>query len=310
MNVVLFGGSGFIGSAVAAQLAAQGHVVTVPTRVEARARHLSVLPTVSTVECNIADPAALARLLEGADAVVNLVGILHGDFESAHVRLPEQIAMAAAAARVSRMVQMSALAASITGPSAYLQSRERGEAAVARVAAAHPGLSVTILQPSVVFGEGDKFLNMFAALAKVAPVIPLGSPSALFQPVWVGDVARAVRISIENPACAGRTYPLAGPRVYTLRELVELAMTLSGHRRPIIGLPPALTLLQAWVFEHLPGRLITRDNVRSMQVPNTSPEPFPAVFGSAHALEPIAASYLCDAQLRDGYAGLRQLAGR
>jgi NADH dehydrogenase len=293
-KVLLIGGSGFLGASVAEQLTRRGIVVTVPTRLESRARHLLVLPTVAVVEADVHDPDRLAELVCDKDAVINLVGILHGDFEREHVALPKMIAEACVSTGTTRLIQMSALNASVTGPSEYLQSRDRGEQAVLDVARRHPSLNVTIFQPSVVFGEQDRFLNMFAGLVKFSPVVPLGSPDARFQPVWVEDVARAVVQSLSMRETFGRTYPLVGPRAYSLRELLELVMRLTGHPRPILGLGDGLSALQAAVFERLPGKLITRDNLRSMSIPNTSSESFPAIFGEAHSLESIVPRYLQD----------------
>ncbi len=297
-KVLLLGGSGFLGRSVAEQLARQGINVTVVTRRSERAKHLLVLPTVDVIEADVHDTDRLAELVCGNDAVINLIGILHdrdgSEFERVHVALPKKIAEACVSTGTKRLIQMSALNASVTGPSAYLQSRDRGEAAVAEVAKRHPSLRVTCFRPSVIFGEHDRFLNLFARLVQLSPFVPLGSADARFQPVWVEDVARAVVQSLAMPAAFGHTYALVGPRVYTLRELLAFVMDATGRHRAIIGLGAGLSALQAAVFEHLPGKLITRDNVRSMSIPNTSDQPFPAIFGSAHALENIVPGYLRD----------------
>lgn len=312
-KVLMLGGSGFIGSALAARLTERNIRVTVPTRGLRRAQHLLLMPTVSVVQADIHDESALLSLMAGVDAVFNLVGILHGDFERDHVALPRLVAQCCVKAGVQRLVHMSALNADVTAPSAYLQSRDRGEAAVAAVAAAHPALKVTVFQPSVVFGERDRFLNMFAALVKFSPVVPLGSPGAVFQPVWVEDLARAMVQCLDLPETFGQAYPMVGPRIYTLRELLQFVMEATGHRRPIIGLGPTLTALQAFVFEHLPGKLITRDNVLSMRMPSTSEQGFPAIFGTAHDMETVAGAYLGHADALGGrmrYNTLRAHAGR
>ena len=294
-KVLLIGGSGFLGTSVAEQLVASGVAVTVPTRRTLRAKHLWVLPTLQAVEVNVHNPDRLAELICGQDAVINLAGVLHdstGDFERVHVALPKLIAETCVATGTPRLIEMSALNASMDGPSAYLQSRYRGESAVLEVARNHPLLNVTVFRPSIIFGEHDKFLNMLATLARFSPFVPLGSPEARFQPVWVDDVARAIVQSLAQRETFGHTYALAGPREFTLRALLEFAMTTSGHRRPILPLGPALSMAQAALFERLPGRLITRDNVRSMNVPNISREPFPAIFGRAHAMEAIVPGYM------------------
>jgi NADH dehydrogenase len=313
-KVLLVGGSGFLGASIAAQLVRQGIFVTVPTRRKARAKHLLVLPTVEIVEADVHDAGRLADLVRGNHAVINLVGILHGDFEREHISLPGQIAEACVSTGTTRLIQMSALNASITGPSAYLQSRERGETAVMELARRHRALNVTVFRPSVIFGERDRFLNMFATLIKFSPLVPLGSPAARFQPVWVEDVARAVVQSLSMRATFGHTYALVGPHVYTLSELLELVMHVTGQHRPIVGLSDGLSALQAAVFERLPGKLITRDNVRSMSIPNTSSEPFPAIFGEAHSIESVVPRYLKgnapDLAGRARYDRFRYRAGR
>lgn len=291
-KVLLLGGSGFIGYALAEQLSRRGFAVTVPTRHVARARHLLLLPTVEVIAADVHDRAALNACLRGQDAVINLIGILHGDFERTHVALPKAVAESCARAQVPRLIHMSALNADINGPSEYLRSRGRGEAAVREVASQHPALAVTMFQPSVVFGEGDRFLNMFANLTKLSPFIPLGSPDATFQPVWVEDVARAIAMSVDLRETADRSYPLVGPSVYSLRQLLTFVMELTGKYRPIVGLGATLSALLAAVFGMLPGKLITLDNVRSMRIPNTSQEPFPSIFGVAHAMEAIVPAYM------------------
>lgn len=294
-NVLLIGGYGFVGSHLAAALAERGLRLRVAARRYERAKHLAVLPTAEIVEADVHDDAALARLCAGQDAVVNLVGILKGGrgqpygsgFARAHVELPGRIARAARAAGVRRLVHVSALKASADAPSGYLRSKAAGEAAVR---AEFPG--ATILRPSVIFGRGDSFLAMFARLLKTAPFVPLASPEALFQPVWVGDVARVATEALLRPEAEGQTYELCGPRVWTLTELVEYAGRVSGHPRAIFGLSPALSWLQAFVMEKLGGPM-TRDNLASMSVPNVCGEGCTLPFGLVpRALEDVAPDYL------------------
>ena len=311
-RVLLLGGSGFIGASVAEQLSAQEIFVTVPTRRRERGKHLFLLPTVDVVEADVFDPVQLDELIRHQDAVINLTGILHGDFERVHVTLPALVADTCARVGVARLIQMSALNADVDGPSEYLRSRGRGEAAVWAVCKANPSLKVTMFRPSVVFGENDKFLNLFARLIKIFPVIPLGSPDAKFQPVWVEDVARAIVASMRQPETMGQTYPLAGPKVYTMRELWEFVVAVTSRHRLIVGLGPALSMLQAKVVGLLPGKLVTPDNVRSMSVASTSAKPFPALFGRAAAMESVVPAYLRRdiAGGRARYQQFRDAAGR
>lgn len=297
-RVLMIGGSGFIGSAVAARLAAAGLEVTVATRRRERAKHLLVFPTFAVVEADVADPAALTTLMRGQDAVVNLVGVLRGGegqpyglgFARAHVDLPARIGAAAARAGVGRLLHVSALGAGPDAPSGYLRSKAAGELALREAA---PDAAITILRPSVVFGAGDAFLNLFADLQRVFPVMPLACADALFQPVWVGDVAATLVGALDRAESFGATYPLCGPRVCSLRELVALAGAASGHPRPVIGLPGWLGWLQAWAMEFLPGAPMCRDNVRSMQVPNICAAGCVLPFGRiATPLEAVVPGYL------------------
>ena len=308
-NVLVIGGSGFIGRHVVRQLAGTGLQVRVPTRNRERAKDLILLPTVDVVRADVFEPQTLEGLVAGVDAVVNLVGILHGDFERAHVELPRRIVAACRKAGVGRLVHVSALKASLQGPSAYLRSKAQGEEAVRD--AQSDALQTTIFRPSVVFGREDRFLNLFAHLARQLPVLALVSPEARFQPVHVLDVARAVALALSDPRTFGQTYELCGPRAYTLRKLVEYVVHALGLRRPIVGLGPSLSMLQAAVLEQLPGSIMTRDNVRSMQVDNVCDCPFPEVFGFAPTpLEAVVPLYIAGVTPRSRYRWFRFRARR
>ena len=308
-NVLVIGGSGFIGRHVVRQLAGTGLQVRVPTRNRERAKDLILLPTVDVVRADVFEPQTLEGLVAGVDAVVNLVGILHGDFERAHVELPRRIVAACRKAGVGRLVHVSALKASLQGPSAYLRSKAQGEEAVRD--AQSDALQTTIFRPSVVFGREDRFLNLFAHLARQLPVLALASPGARFQPVHVLDVARAVALALSDPRTFGQTFELCGPRAYTLRKLVEYVVQALGLRRPIVGLGPSLSMLQAAVLEQLPGSIMTRDNVRSMQVDNVCDCPFPEVFGFAPTpLEAVVPLYIAGVTPRSRYRWFRFRARR
>ncbi|KON81452.1 complex I NDUFA9 subunit family protein [Azoarcus sp. PA01] len=314
-RVVLIGGSGFVGSAVANRLAGAAVEVVVPTRRASRARDLLLLPTVEVVEADVHDPATLAHLVSGVDAVINLVGILHSrsgspygrDFARAHVELPQKIVAACRAARVPHLVHVSALGASPDGPSEYLRSKAAGEAAV-RAGGDAPAW--TVLRPAVMFGRGDHFTNLFAKLARQFPVLPLGGARTRFQPVYVEDVAAVICRCLREPAAAGELFELAGPRVYTLRELVEYISDLAGAPRPILPLPNGLAMMQAALMEWLPNPIMSRDNLRSMRVDNVaSGAPLP--FGMAPTpLEAVAPSYIGDRSQRARYYSMRSHSGR
>jgi len=309
-TILVIGGSGFVGGHVVNRLAAIGHRVIVPTRRPVVANPLKLLPTVDLVDCDVTCPGVLARLVERASAVVNLVGILNesraATFAQAHVELPRSIVAACMSAGVRRLVHMSALNADPQGPSRYLRSKGECEALVAA-----SGLDWTIVQPSVIFGREDRFLNLFAKLLRFAPVLPLAGADVRFQPVYVADAAECMARALTLDATIGKTYPLCGPQIYTLRELVRYVGSLTGTSPPIVALGPALARIQAIVLEHLPGSLMSRDNLASMTKDSVCGCAFPAIFGIApQPLETIAPDYLGSAALRSHYDLYRVRGGR
>jgi uncharacterized protein YbjT (DUF2867 family) len=309
-RILVLGGSGFVGRHVVARLVAAGWNVVVPTRYRERAKHLILLPTVDVVEVDIHDRLALEQLAAGAAAAINLVGILNetrrGDFERVHVELPRKLVAACRAMRVPRLLHMSALNAGGKAPSRYLRSKGEAEARVA-----DSDLAWTIFEPSVIFGREDSFLNMFARLERFLPVIALARADARFQPVYVGDIADAFVRAVDDDRPHRMRYPLCGPKVYTLRELVAYVGELTGYNRPIVPLGPALSKFQAHVLELLPGKLMSRDNLASMELDSVCDCDFPAVLGSnPTALEAVAPDYLTPAATRSRYSGLRAQGGR
>jgi NADH dehydrogenase len=309
-TVVVIGGSGFVGRHVVPRLVTAGYHVVVVTRRRERAQHLLLLPTVDVVEGDAGDRTMLGELAAGATALVNLSGIINETgsetFARAHVEVTQSAIDACEAAGVARLLQMSALNADPAGPSLYLRSK--GEAQ-ARIEAS--GLDWTIFQPSVIFGPEDSFLNMFAKLSRTMPVLALGSPNARFQPVYVGDVAHCFVHALTSGETIGRRYPLCGPTVYTLHELVRYAGAIADVPRPVLTLGPALSKLQAFVLEHLPGKLMSRDNLASMQRDNVCGCDFPPEFGIAPtALEAVAPTYLAPGSARSHYDGYRTHSGR
>ncbi|WP_227103689.1 complex I NDUFA9 subunit family protein [Chromobacterium rhizoryzae] len=293
-RICVIGGSGFIGSYIAERLTEQDCQLTIATRRRERAKaSLLVLPGAQLVEADIHRPEALEQLISGHDAVINMVGILHGSaaqFDKAHVQLTEKVIAACRSQGVRRLIHISALGADERGPSLYQQSKGRAEARVRE-----SGLEWTLLRPSVVFGHGDSFLNMFAGLLRKAPFLPLAGAKTRFAPIWAGDVAHAVAASLSRRATIGQSLDLAGPGVYTLAELVSLVGRHIGKPRPVIALPQGLAMLQAALMECLPGpALISRDNVRSLSVDNVSDQPFPAALlgFSPTALEALAPALL------------------
>ncbi|MDE2453083.1 MAG: complex I NDUFA9 subunit family protein, partial [Burkholderiales bacterium] len=255
---------------------------------------LRPLPSLELVEADIHDDAQLAHLVAGADAVIQLVAILHGsaaDFRRVHVELPTRVARACVAAGTRRLIHVSALGAAADAPSNYLRSKAEGEAALKAA-----GLDLTLLRPSVIFGVEDHFLNLFARPQAVTPLVPLAGAAARFQPVWVEDVASATVRCLDDDRSIGATYELAGPSTYSLADLVRLAGRWSGHERPVLPLPGWAGRLQALAFECLPGQpLMSRDNLESMRVPNVAGGQLPgfeALGITPAALEAVVPSYL------------------
>ena len=268
-RIVVLGGSGFVGRALCRRLAGRWPALRVllPTRRPAHAAALRTLPTVDIVPADVHDGAALTALLAGADAAVNLVAILHGsasDFERTHVTLARTVAAACRAAGLQRLLHVSALGVGGDAPSNYLRSKAAGERVLQ-----DSGLALTLLRPSVIFGAEDRFLNLFADLQRLAPVLPLAGASARFQPVWVEDVAEALVRALAGPVPS--LVEAAGPQEFTLSDLVRLAGRWSGHERPQIPLPLSVGALQAALVACAPGpTLMSRDNVESMRVPNVA----------------------------------------
>ena len=312
-DILVIGGAGFVGRYIVNELVGRGCRVLVPSRRRDRAKHLIMLPTCDVVDASVHDDATLEQLVAGQDAVINVVGILHGSeaqFEQVHVALTQRVLAACARARVRRYLHMSALGADPGGPSMYQRSKGRAEQAVRE-----SKLDWTIFQPSVIFGAEDSFLNLFARLAAIAPVLPIGGAEVKFQPVWVEDVSRAFVNSLDNEATVGKTYELCGPKVYTLRELVKFAAEAAGHRRPLIALPDGIARLQARLMELAPGEpLLSRDNLDSMKRDNVASRqpyvPAPELGITPRPMEPEASLYLAGLHPRTRFSGFRARARR
>jgi uncharacterized protein YbjT (DUF2867 family) len=304
-DICVLGGSGFVGLHVCNRLAARDYRVRVPAHDRERAKaDLITLPTVEVVTADVHDPDTLRQLTRGCDAVVNLVGVLHGrrgrnSFQQAHVELARKVVDACRRNGVRRLLHMSALNAGPSAPSQYLKSKGEAEDVVRQ-----SGLDFTIFRPSVIFGREDRFLNLFSRLLRAMPVVVLGSPNARFKPVYVEDVASAFAESLTRLESIGRTYDLVGPKVYTLRELVECVGKLTGHRRPIVGLGDGLSGLQASVMGLSPVKVLTRDNYLSMKVDSVSQQAFP--FGLRPTpLEAVAPVWLANRTPRARYQMFR-----
>ena len=260
--VTVFGGGGFVGRYVATELLKTGVRVRIAERNPKNAAYVRPAGNLGQVQLAAADitrPDSVRRAVAGADVVINLVGVLAGDFAAVQLDGARNVAEAATAAGATRMVQMSAIGADPNSASAYGQSKGLGELAVLN---AFP--AATILRPSIVFGREDKFINRFADLIRLAPVVPVVAPGALFQPVFAGDVGRAAALVALTDGHGGRTYELGGPQVLTMRALFEWIARQIGRDRLFVDVPdPAAKLLAA-----VPGTPITTDQWRMLQVPN------------------------------------------
>lgn len=269
--VTVFGGSGFVGRHVVRALAKRGWRVRVAVRRPDLAGHtqpMGVVGQVVPVQANVRYPDSVARALAGADAVVNLVAVLAESgkqtFEAVHIAGAEAIAKACAEAGISNLVHMSAIGADPDSDSGQARSRAAGEAVIRKHVP-----SAIIMRPSIIFGPEDAFFNRFAGMARFSPVLPvIGDGENRMQPVFVGDVAQAVVKAVEGGLAAGRVYELGGPEAKTFRELMQYVLDVTGRKRLLAPLPVPLARVQATILEMLPGKLLTNDQISSLQVDN------------------------------------------
>ena len=296
--VTVFGGSGFVGRQVVRELARIGCRVRVAVRFPDTASDLKPMGDVGQIvpiACNIRQDSSVARALDGADAVINLVGILYESgtqtFDSVHHQGSARIAKAAKAAGITNFIQMSALGAAPDSPALYARSKAAGEAAVrAEVPEA------IVVRPSVIFGPEDSFFNRFASIMRITPLLPLiGGGEQKFQPVYVGDVADAIVKALTDSSAAGRTYELCGPTVYSFKELMELVMSETGRHVDLVPVPFELARIKAFFLELLPVPPLTRDQVELLRSDNIATGNLPGLkdLGIAPtAAEVILPSYL------------------
>ena len=294
MRIVLLGSTGFLGRSVLPALSSDGHDCIALTRYRPACRDLAVLPRVTILQQKAWDADALSTVFAGADAVVNMIGILNEKgrdgkgFRKVHVELVGHLVEACRRNGISRVLHVSALGAG-QGSSHYLISKGEAE----NLLKSADDLDVTIVQPSVIFGRGDDFFNRFAALLRAAPALPLACPEARMQPVWAGDVAALLAKTIDDPDSYGQALVAVGPKDYSLRELVQFAARSAGLERRIIGLPDGIARLQAAVMDFVPGKPFSSDNYRSLQTPNTSRENDLPRFGiKPRSIESLVPEYL------------------
>lgn len=313
-RVVILGGSGFVGGHLCQRLANDGHSITVLSRPGTNCRDIALIPNTRVLSTDVYDANKLTSIFKQHDVVINLVGILNErgfsgkGFQRAHVELTKTVIKAMQKADCQRYLHMSALGAA-KGKSHYLISRGQAEALVEE--ASHQGVQTTVFQPSVIFGRGDSFVNRFAQLLKITPMLPLACPNSRFQPVWVGDVVSAFALVITDKTLIGKTLELGGPNVYTLKELVNYTRQLLGLRRWIIGLPKPLSWLQGQVMDFVPGKPFSSDNYQSLQLDNVCQHnALPDLNIQPTALETQAPEYLLAGSKRRRYQHYQAIARR
>jgi uncharacterized protein YbjT (DUF2867 family) len=267
LSICVLGGTGFVGSHLVSRLVRDGHRVRVLTRNRDRHRELLVLPGLELREADVHDAAMLPEALRGHDVVINLIGILNeaggARFRRVHAELARTVVGACRSAGIPRLLQMSSLRADEGAPSAYLRSKGLAERLVREDAGA---VAWTIFRPSVIFGPGDGFMNKFANLLRLFPVLPIARAGARFAPVYIGDVVEAMVRTLGDRAAHGECYELCGPEVLTLGELVRYVAKVLGKRRLVVGLPAPAGWLQAWVMGFVPGKPLSLDNFRSLKL--------------------------------------------
>ncbi len=312
-TICVLGGTGFVGRHLCARLAQDGHVVRVLTRYREPHKSLLVLPTVELIQGNVHDYEFLEQAVEGCHSVINLVGILNEKgrsgkgFTEAHVELTRKVVRACKESGIQRLLQMSALKADAeNGPSHYLRSKGQAEAVI-RIEA-DPGLRATILQPSIIFGAEDSFINRFAGMLRIPNYFfILPSPNARFAPVFVEDVVEAFVRALENRATWGKTLQLCGPKVVSMRELIVYVAKVMGLRRKIIGLGDGLSRMLARFLEFVPGKPMSMDNYLSLKVHNICDSNGLASLGiEPTSMEAVVPTYLTNQNQRTRLSEIRR----
>jgi len=270
-RVTIFGGSGLLGRYAVRAFAQAGWRIKVGVRHPNLAHYLSPMGQVGQIlvtRADVRDADAVAAAVKGADAVVNLVGILHPtggqSYNSIHVEAPRTIGRAAKAAGVSALAHVSTMNIDVDSQSAYARSKAEGE-----IALREEFPQATLIKPSLVFGPEDQFFNKFAGLARLLPFLPLiGGGHTKFQPVFAGDVADAIVKCAGDPATRGKAYELGGPAVYSFKDMLKLILRETGRARPLIPIPFWLASIQALFLQFLPGKLLTPDQVKFLKTDN------------------------------------------
>lgn len=312
MNICIIGGTGFVGTHLINKLVTQGHGVKIITRRPERHRHLKVLPGVKIISLDFFGKKILERQIDGYDVVINLAGILNpqGDnnFKKVHVDVAQRVAEATRSVGTTRLLHMSALNADENGESEYLRTKGAAQKHVLST----EGLQVTSFAPSVIFGPGDNFFNLFASLLELLPVFPLTSAATRFAPVYVGDVVDAFINSINKPETFGKNYELCGPEVYSLKELVQYTAKQIGSSSKIIPLGRVMSRPLVAIMNMLPGSPITKDNFKSMKQDSVcqNNSAINELGLSLHSIDSVVPGYLAGKDFAGQMDYLRTKAGR
>jgi NADH dehydrogenase len=269
--VTVFGGGGFVGRYVAQALFNRGVRVRIAQREPRSAfflKPLGGLGQTQFVAADIRDPRQVAAAVQNSDAVINLVGVLKGDFEGLHSDGARNVAEACAEQGVASLIHVSAIGADPESESAYGRTKGEGEQAVREALPA-----ATIVRPSVIFGREDNFVNRFAGLARLSPVLPVIRGATKFQPVYAADVGKAITAAALDPRHhGGRTYELGGPQVLTMRELMQWICQTTNHNRTLVDMPDSAAKMMARAFGWLPAAPITWDQWLMLQRDNVVSE--------------------------------------
>jgi NADH dehydrogenase len=311
MRIVLLGATGFVGRHLLPELSRRGHHCIVVCRDKNRCRQLQLVVGVDLKQIPALTVQNLTTVLPEADAVINLTGILNErgrnglGFRKVHVGIVENLIEACRITGIRRVIQVSALNAG-KGNSHYLASKGKAEDVLRQT----DFIDVTIVQPSVIFGDGDAFFNRFASLLKWTPLLPLACPGALLQPVWVGDVVKAIGEILQKPETIGRSLELVGPNVFTLRKLVRMTASTSGYQRCIIGLSDPVSRLQGVLMDFVPGKPFSSDNYKSLQVANVSQHnALPELGITPNTIKAVMPAYLAGTRHQRRLDQWRQRAG-
>ncbi len=308
MRILILGGTGFVGRVLLHRLAQDGHHLTVLARHPERQRDLLLIPNLSLVETKHLSDLFLRKQLQGQDAVINLIGILHErgrtTFRQAHQDLARKLVAACSAEGVSRVLHVSALGASLDAPSAYLRSKAEAQAIMHNSA-----LAVTTFAPSVIFGQNDHIVSTVQQMLSVLPVMGVVCPQAKLSPVWVGDVVDVMARALQDEASIGVRYELCGSRVYSMLELIRLIGEFVPSHTRLLPLSDGMSRMMARVMGLMPTPLFSMDNYHSLQVPSVCQSAFPFDIKTKSLRSYLLQSYSAS-RMRDRYTAMRERAGR